>query len=199
MDADDELYVPLYALNAYLYCPHRMYREYVLSEWADNHMTVDARYRHARADTTSRRTDDDQVQSTRVWVKSDALRLAGIVDVVEEAGCDLYPVEYKRGRSGRWDNDRVQLCAQAICLEEQLGRPIRSGYVFYFSDRRREEVPFAPQLRQKTLETIQQVRAVLEGERVPAAVYSVKCRDCSMQPVCLPLETQRLKEWRETS
>ncbi|MGE5591413.1 MAG: CRISPR-associated protein Cas4 [Bacillota bacterium] len=196
---DDEQYVPLYALNAYLYCPHRMYREYVLNEWADNHLTVDARYRHARADSPSRRTDDDQVQSTRVWIKSEALRVAGIADVVEETAGLLYPVEYKRGRSGLWDNDRVQLCAQALCLEEQLHRSIDAGYVFYFTDRRREQIPFTAALREKTVQTIERVRAVLEGQVVPPAVYSVKCRDCSIQPVCLPLETQRLKEWRETS
>lgn len=221
MDADHELYVPLSALNAYLFCPHRMYREYVLGEWADNIHTVDAGLKHRRAHAETSRVDEEGRQWTRVWVKSEEHRLSGIVDVVEEpnaeggagdAGVDgseagdaggrargveaaVYPVEYKRGRRGNWLNDHVQLCAQAICLEEQLGRAVPRGFLWYFGSRAREPVEFTPELRQRTLAVARECLAVLEGSTVPPAVYhEAKCGGCSLQPLCLPRETQILRE-----
>lgn len=188
MDPDVEPYIPISALNAYLYCPHRLYREHVLHEWADNAFTVDAAFLHRHVDEPGRRGP----QTTRIWVKSERLRLVGIVDVVEEAG-ELVPVEYKRGRGGPWLNDAVQVCAQAMCLEEQTGRPVGHGYIWYARSRRRRRVAFDAVLRRRVEETVHAVRAVLAGEVVPPNAYGPRCDGCSLLPICLPVESAFLR------
>lgn len=195
LDADDELYVPIYAINTYLFCPHRAYREYVLGEWADNRFTVDAEIKHRRVHQAGRRTDQDTIQTTRVWIKSERLGLIGQVDIVEETDGDIHPVEYKRGRAPR-DNDRAQLCAQAMCLEEMLGQTIEFGEIFYFATRERVRIVFTRELRDLTLKTIGRVREVFEGHR-PPAVHSPKCEGCSIRPLCLPVETAILAAMEE--
>lgn len=207
MDPDDEVYVPLYALNAYLYCPHRAYREYVLCEWADNVHTVDAQIRHRRVHQgTPRRTAvaPDRAQTRRVAVRSDRYRIAGVVDVVEDVGGTVAPVEYKRGRGGPWPNDEAQLCAQALCLEEQTGQPVERGYLWYMQSRRRFPVEMSPELRARTERVIEEVRAVMEGREVPRARWEpARCLPCSHHPVCLPravdaLTTIDIGSWRRS-
>jgi len=188
VDPDDQLYVPLYALNAYQYCPHRAYREYVLGEWAHNVLTVDAEVKHRRIDEGGRHTTQaGRRQTRRVPVKSERYRLTGIVDVVEEGDGQLVPVEYKRGRAGPWPSDMVQLCAQVLCLEEQTGRSINHGYIWYMASRQRCRVDCDAGLRAKTLQVVSSVRRVLSGTEVPPAVYEPqRCEPCSLEPLCMP-------------
>jgi len=194
MDADEELYIPLSALNAYSYCPHRMYREHVLHEWEDNVFTVDGEIQHERAHTEGNFGDGDISQMTRVFVKSDRHRLVGIVDVVESRDGRLYPVEYKHGRKGKWFNDELQVCAQALCLEEQCGCSIDRGYIWYAGSRRRVEVLFTEALRRQVVEIAAAARRVYEGEMTPPAEPSRRCKGCSIRPLCLPVETRQLNQ-----
>jgi CRISPR-associated exonuclease Cas4 len=132
-----------------------------------------------------------------VYVWSDRLRVAGLADFIEERDDRLQPVEHKRGRMGKWLNDHIQLCAQAMCLEERTGQPIEGGQIFYWGNRRREDVVFTPELRARTEASVRRAFALLEaGQRPLPTQKRAKCRDCSLEPICLPQEVRRLM--RET-
>jgi len=126
---------------------------------------------------------------------------------VEESEDKLVPIEYKKGKMGEWLNDHVQLCAQALCLEEMLKCRIPLGYIFYFGSARREEVVFTEELRRHTEETIRLAFTLLEKGVLPPPlvgkqtrrtatalpVLHPKCRDCSLEPLCLPREVLALE------
>ena len=119
MDLPD--YLPLSYLNQLLYCERRFWYMYVLGELAVNAALLEGTLRHEHADQPGTERIEEGRVIRRLAVYSDRLRINGFCDLVEEAGGVLRPVEYKRGKQGRWDNDQVQLCAQALCLEEQHG------------------------------------------------------------------------------
>jgi CRISPR-associated exonuclease Cas4 len=197
-EAGEEL--ALSYLNALEYCPRRFYYECVLSEFIDNAHTLEGTLRHERSDSGQTTTEHELVTMWRVWIWSERLRLSGFADVVEEQHGLLTPVEYKKGKMGEWLNDHVQLCAQALCLEEMSGQAIARGYIFYFGSSRREEVVFSEALRKRTEETIRLAFTLLEqGELPPPLIGKItrrsalpalhpKCRDCSLEPLCLPRE-----------
>src|SRR5437879_999418 len=133
-------------LNALEYCPRRFYYECVLSEFIDNHHTLEGTLRHERSDSGQTTSDHGLVTMRRVWVWSHRLHLSGFADVVEEQDGQFIPIEYKKGKMGEWLNDHVQLCAQALCLEEMLQTTIPLGSIFYFGSARGEEVPFSEAL-----------------------------------------------------
>jgi CRISPR-associated exonuclease Cas4 len=131
----------------------------------------------------------------RVTVYLERLRINGICDLVEERGGTLRPVEYKHGKQGRWNNDQVQLCAQALCLEERTGRPVADGEIYYYRSRHRVEVPFTQVLRAETEAAVQRAWALLEAGNLPAHTRQrAHCDECSLEPICLPREVQRLLE-----
>jgi CRISPR-associated exonuclease Cas4 len=193
-------YLPLSMLNQLEYCERRFFLMHVQGEMEVNAPVLDGTQLHQRAHASAVATEGDVTTHRRVYVWSDRLRLSGFADVVEETvGADglpqLCPVEYKRGKMGRWLNDHVQLCAQTICLEEstaRLGQTLRieQGYLFYFGSRRREQVAFTPELRLRTEVAVQRAWALIAAGTLPAPTDKrAKCRDCSLQPVCLPLES----------
>jgi CRISPR-associated exonuclease Cas4 len=191
MDYPD--YLPISMLNQFEYCPRRFWYMFVLGEMVINEHVLEGILRHEHAHAPGRQTEDGEVVLRRVSVHSDQLRLNGYVDVVEEADGQLCPVEYKKGRMGRWLNDHVQLCAQALCLEEQTDRRVTYGYIFYFGSRRRDRVDFTPELRARTEASLRAVFELLERGQMPAPIDQVaKCRDCSLEPVCLPQEVKLL-------
>jgi len=104
-------------------------------------------------------------------------------------------VEYKRGRMGRWLNDHIQLCAQAICLEERTGQPVQRGEIFYWRSRRRVTVDITPELKARTEASVARAFALLEAGQIPSPLdRRAKCRDCSLEGICLPREVQLLAE-----
>ena len=116
-------YPPLSALNDLLYCERRCALHRIENVWVDNAHTVSGTYSHERADKPVEWKRGARREVHGIWLKSDRLRLIGKADVVEfhprPDGPDVpFPVEYKRGKRRKWDNDEVQLCAQALCLEE---------------------------------------------------------------------------------
>ncbi|MFZ5916081.1 MAG: CRISPR-associated protein Cas4 [Chloroflexota bacterium] len=199
-------YLPISMLNQLEYCARRFWLMFVQGEMEVNAPVLDGTLRHERAHTAGREREGDKEIHRRVYVYSDALRLVGFIDVLEEVDNQLVPVEYKRGRMGRWLNDHVQLCAQALCLEERLAadEPQASapderlsvasyGYVFYFGNRRRERVEFTAQLRQQTQASVARAFALLQaGEMPPPTEKRAKCHDCSLEPICLPREVSQL-------
>ncbi len=187
-------------LNALEYCPRRFYYECVLGEFLENHHTLEGTLRHERSDSGQTTTEHGLITMRRVWVWSKRLQVSGFADVVEERASQFTPVEYKKGKMGEWLNDHVQLCAQALCLEEMLGCTIPQGYIFYFGSARREEVLFSKELRQHTEETIRLAFTLIEQDELPPPLSGKttrrsslptlhpKCRDCSLEPLCLPRE-----------
>lgn len=196
-------------LNALEYCPRRFYYECVLSEFLDNAHVVEGMMRHGRADSGKTTSEEGVVTHRRVWVWSERLHLSGFADVVEEQDGQLTPIEYKKGKMGEWLNDSVQLCAQALCLEEMLGRELTHGYIFYFGSARREEVVFTEALRRHTEETIYIAFALMERDELPPPLVGKqakrgelpgmhpKCKDCSLEPLCLPREVLALERLEE--
>ena len=114
-------YIHISALNHYEYCPTRCYWIYVAGEFQDNAYTVEGEIIHENVHKTMKTTRGDLVQLRKVHVYSRKYGLIGFADLTEEKSGEFYPVEYKRGRRGDWKNDKLQLCAQALCLEEMIG------------------------------------------------------------------------------
>ncbi len=183
-------YLPLSYLNQLRYCPRRFWLMYCQSEMEINAPVLEGQFRHQRAHQPGVTWDEQgrQVRSVQVW--SDRLRLNGVADFIEERDGRLIPLEHKRGRMGQWLNDQVQLCAQALCLEERLGIPVLEGELFYWGNRRRERVRFDDSLRAETEATVHQAFDLLAAVRRPQPIdHPAKCRDCSLEPICLPRET----------
>lgn len=186
-------YIPISYLNALEYCPRRFYYEFALGEMIVNEHVLEGSLRHETVDAGGIRNEDGTLRQRRVYVYSERLRLVGFADLVEWTEGEWRPVEYKKGRMGKWLNDHVQLCAQALCLEERIGEPIDRGFVFYFGSRRREEVEFTPALRQRTESAIERAYALLAAGRLPDPIEEWrKCKDCSLEPLCLPREVRTL-------
>jgi CRISPR-associated exonuclease Cas4 len=193
MDYELPDYLPISMLNQLLYCSRRFWYMYVLGELAVNAPLLEGALRHQRADQPGAERIEEGRLVRRVAVYSDRLHISGFCDLVEDAGGVLRPVEYKRGKQGQWDNDQVQLCAQALCLEEQTGRPVPAGEIFYYRSRHRIEVPFTTELRADTVRAIEQAFALLEaGVLPPHTSQPARCRECSLEPICLPKEVQML-------
>ena len=189
-------YIPLAMLNALAYCARRFGYEYIQAEMLLNDHVVEGQIRHSGVDLVGTTWLPDVTQERRVYVWSERLRVAGFCDLVEYKQHTYYPVEYKKGRLNRWRNDHVQLCAQAICLEERMGIQIERGYIFSFAQRRREEVAFSAELRSETAqycELAQQLAA--RGQLPPPTTQRAKCPECSLQPLCLPSEIERLQRF----
>lgn len=186
-------YLPISYLNQLLYCERRFWYMYVLGELAVNAALLEGALRHEHADQPGAERMEEGRVVRRLAVFSDRLRINGFCDLVEEAGDVLRPVEYKRGKQGRWDNDQVQLCAQALCLEEQTGRPTPLGEIYYYRSRHRIEVPFTQELRAGTEAAIRRAYALLEaGALPPHTRQRARCGECSIEPICLPKETEQL-------
>lgn len=192
VDADDESrLLSLSALQHYLYCPRQCALIHIDGLWAENRLTIEGRHLHEKADSAEGRTRGGVRIARALWIRSTRLGIVGRADVVEfPATGPPRPVEYKRGRPKSIDSDRVQLCAQALCLEEMLGAAIDEGDLFYGRTRRREVVPFDMALRAKTVDTIARVRALIDLGVTPRAKYEKqKCDHCSLRDLCLPQGT----------
>jgi CRISPR-associated exonuclease Cas4 len=185
--------VPLAMMNALAYCPRRFVYEFVQGEMLLNEHVVEGSLLHEGVDVGGRVWRGEAVQERRVYVWSERLGLVGYCDVVEEREGLRYPVEYKKGRPNRWRNDHVQLCAQAMCLEERSGGAIGGGEIFYFSVRRREEVVFSAELRAEVERLAAEAHRLASGGVLPLPLEQrARCRECSLQPMCLPDEVRLL-------
>lgn len=198
MDEYDD-YVLISALNQYNYCPLRCYWMFVEHEYADNAHTIEGTLGHLRVHTEGQTSRGDLFQLRSIYLYSKRYGLCGKSDLVEERDGALYPVEYKKGRLGTWTNDALQLCAQALCLEDMLeeahGTPmhIPQGYLYYASTARRKAVPLTDDLRALTLQTADAVRTLLRTGQRPEVDYNPRCKGCSVHHICLPRETAVLR------
>jgi CRISPR-associated exonuclease Cas4 len=189
----NEDYLPLAYLNAWEYCPRRFYLEYVLGEMSDNEHIILGRHIHRNINEEGTIQEGETLIHQQQWVWSDRLKVAGIIDAVEECDGQLVPVEYKKGKMAQHLNDHFQLCAAALCIEERTGRTLAYGEIFYHTNRRRQTVAFTPQLRQMTEQAI--VLAQLASQTImPAPIDNTKkCLSCSLKEICLPFEVKQLR------
>jgi len=191
--------LPISSLNALEYCPRKFYYQFVQGETLVNEFVLEGTLVHQRVHQPGAHTTaEGEMQTTQMYLYSEALRLSGFADVIEERAGVLVPVEYKRGQQGQWLNDHIQLCAQALCLEErQPGKlPLPYGYIFYVGSRRRVQVHFTQQLRAKTRAAIARALQVATLKTPPPPLsgkMAARCPNCSLLPLCLPEEVRLLQ------
>lgn len=199
-------YIPISALQHYLYCPRQCALIHLEQCWVENVHTAAGRIEHAKVHSDSSEKRGPRKAVTGLQISSARLGISGIADMVDfHLEGDVwhpYPVEYKHGRPKHHDSDRVQLCAQAMCLEEMLGLTIPEGALFYWKPRRREIVAFDAALRKMTGDTVSAIRAMLAGGTTPPPpdARSIKrlCPDCSLQEACMPEKSgQSAKKYLE--
>lgn len=197
---EDDL-IPLSALQHYLYCPRQCALIHLEQQWSENRQTAEGRLLHERTDRPQAERRHGVRTVTAMPLTSLEHGITGIADVVEfhrEAqGERVFPVEYKRGRPKAHRADEVQLCAQALCLEEMLAQHVPSGALFYCQTRRRTEVLFDHELRELTLRTIAGVREMRVSGITPLARHEARrCDGCSLIDLCQPrLSGRRVGEW----
>ena len=187
---DDDL-IPISALQHYLYCPRQCALIHIERLWAESRHTAEGRLLHERADRPHSEKRKGVRTVTAMPLLHPDLRITGVADVVEfhrdASGERVLPVEYKRGRPKAHRADEVQLCAQALCLEAMLDKPVAQGALFYGQTRRRKDVPIDDTLRALTRTVIDETRAMIDSGRTPSAVYDAKrCDACSLIDLCQP-------------
>lgn len=188
------------AIQHYSYCPRQcalIHREQVFDE---NTFTLKGRYAHERVDERHDQKENDVKQVTSLSVWSDKLEITGICDLVEFIDDVPFPVEYKFGRKQKAQiHDELQLCAQAMCLEEMLGVPVPEGSIFHYSSRTRRTVTFSNRHREKVKSIIFEIRELLMEEQLPPAVNDARCENCSLIDACMPELTNARKtyEWTQ--
>lgn len=196
----EETFLALSGIQHFAFCRRQWALIHLEQAWAENYLTATGRAMHQRAhDETSRERRGDLLIVRGLAVHSNRLRISGKCDVVEfrqdddgcelagEAGCwKAAPVEYKRGKSKSIDADRLQLCAQAMCLEEMLCSDIGVGYLFYGKTRSREMVRFSKDLRDAVADIVAEMHALFSRGHTPSPRPSKTCRSCSLLGVCLP-------------
>ncbi|MDF1815421.1 MAG: CRISPR-associated protein Cas4 [Verrucomicrobiales bacterium] len=182
--------LPLSGLQHYLYCPRQFALIHVEQQWAENQFTAEGNVMHEKAHSgADEHRVGEGVKITRsIPVKSEEMGLSGQCDIVEfHKSGDVIPVEYKRGKPKDHSADEVQLCAQAMCLEEMLGCTIPLGYLFYGKRKRRTPIELNEQLRQLTRRTAEAFHHLFASGETPEAVYeSRKCGACSLVEICQP-------------
>ncbi|HTU18460.1 MAG TPA: CRISPR-associated endonuclease Cas1, partial [Gemmataceae bacterium] len=204
MTATESALIPLRALNQVTYCPRLYYLQYVDCVMPVNEHVESGLHDHRRVDASvlanKTRKEGDADRSRGVHLSSETLGITSILDVIEEKRGESYPVETKHGAAPRdddgrpttWDNDAVQLCGQALLMEEAFGAPVERGFQFYAGTRERVEVRFTDELRAKTRAAIDECRRLSALDAPPDPLPSElrhRCFGCSLAPVCLPEET----------
>jgi CRISPR-associated exonuclease Cas4 len=179
--------LPISALQHLLYCERQCALIHVERLWAENRFTAGGSILHKKAHGGKTSTRPESRTTRALPLRSLELGLHGVADIVQQKrGEPLLPVEYKRGRRKSNDCDRVQLCAQALCLEEMTGETIPRGELFYGKTRHRVVVEMTSELRALTVQTAQRLHSLIESGRTPNAIYGRKCDRCSLQALCRP-------------
>lgn len=190
MEDDDDL-IQLSALQHWLVCPRQCALIHLEQLWQDNEATAEGNVLHQAVDRAGEESRHGVRRVTGLPLRSVRLGLSGRADVVEfrpgpDSGEVPYPIEHKRGREKQDDRDKVQLCAQAMCLEEALGVAVPEGALFYAATRRRQVVAFDECLRRRVEDAAAGIRAMLLSGRTPPPVAVQSCGGCSLADLCLP-------------
>jgi CRISPR-associated exonuclease Cas4 len=186
MEEDRDL-LPISALQHLQFCERQCALIHLEGLWAENRRTVEGRLLHQRVHDAGTTVRGAARHERGLQLCSHRLGLFGISDMVEfAAGSPPRPIEYKRGRPKAHDADEVQLCAQALCLEEMLACVVPAGVLFYGTIRRRVEVAFSADLRARTEAAARRLHELIAAGCTPTARREPKCERCSLLQVCLP-------------
>lgn len=186
MFSDSDL-LPVSALQHYVYCPRQCALIHVEQQWTENRFTAEGRSQHNRVDRSDHEIRDGIRTEYAVPIRSLKLGLVGKADAVEYHPSMIFPVEHKRGRPKPTHCDWVQLCAQALCLEEMMDTHILEGAIFYGRPRRRQVVEFTDGLRDETKQVIADLHKLINSGQTPKAEYEKKkCSACSLFVNCMP-------------
>jgi len=204
--------LPLSGVQHVVFCERQAALVHVEQVWADNAFTIDGSHRHrgVHEEAPRRERRGDLLIVRGLALRSLELGLSGIADVVEfhrvasggvaipgaRGSWQPYPVEYKRGRRKRHRADEVQLCAQALCLEEMLDVPVVEGALFYGKEQRRMELHLDAELRELTAEAARRLRELVDQGFTPPASKEKKCDTCSLLGLCMPEAMTRRRSAR---
>ena len=200
MEFSEEDWLQLSGLQHFAFCRRQWALIHIENQWAENYRTVDGQLMHEHVhDPMSRESRGDRLTVKGLAVHSTELGISGQCDAVEfyrdSTGVPLrdreglwlpYPVEYKRGKPKEHSADELQLCAQAMCLEEMLGCEIRKGCLFYGEIRRRIEVPLGEEIRKQVKEAFREMHQYYERKHTPMVKRTKACNACSLKDLCLP-------------
>ena len=188
---NEEDFIPLSALEHYAYCPRQCALIHVEQVFDENVFTLRGRAVHENVDEPgTQEAEGIRVErALPLWCRR--YGLTGKADIVEFREGVPYPVDYKHGARRAKEHDDLQLCGQALCLEEMTGRTVPKGAIYHFSSRRRREVLFSPALRDKTIRVVEEVRAMLLSKTLPPACNDARCANCSLVEACMPALAER--------
>lgn len=209
MKTEDNLLM-LSALQHLLFCERQCALIHIEQLWIENRFTAEGRVMHDRVHSSGSESRGNVRIEFSVPIRSFELGVTGQADVVEYQLIDIrnvtvlnekivlpvkgkpekcrqpFPVEYKRGKPKKGNYDKVQLCAQALCLEEMTGISVPNGALFYGKNKRRQEVVFDTAIREETIEAAKRLHDLIDSGRTPAPVYAKKCDTCSFFDICMP-------------
>ncbi len=196
-------FIMISALQHYVYCPRQCGLIHVDDVWQENLFTTRGNILHEKVDTDTYETRGAVKTVRGLRIHSFYYGIVGRCDVVEfrenQNGKIVLPVEYKSGEPKEDISDKVQLCAQVLCMEEMLNTKITQGAFFYGKIRRRNIVEIDISLRSKTENIINSVREIVSSQKIPSAEYKAKCRNCSLYSVCQPkaMNKRKIKNYIE--
>jgi len=200
MFREDEL-LPLSGLQHFVFCPRQWALIHIEQQWVENRLTVEGKVLHKKVDEGKPESRDGYRIERSIALRSFSLGLTGKADVVEyplDRKSPPVPVEYKRGKVKDHDADLVQLCAQALCLEEMTGQSIVEGAIFYGEPRRRIRVEIDEVLREKTRTVAADMHRLYRLAETPAPEFGPKCKNCSLIEICEPKPIGRggiVRDW----
>ena len=188
--------IQLSALQHYAFCPRQCALIHVEQVWLENRLTAEGRIMHEHVHEEGSESRGDVRIERGTALRSLELGIIGKADVIEyhrqsNGSWQAFPVEYKRGKPKLDDNDKIQLCAQAMCLEEMLNVHIPAGALFYGKTRRRLDVTFDEALRRETRDAASLTRELIALGKTPKPVYSKRCESCSFIGECIPKTIQK--------
>ncbi len=198
MYTEDDL-VQLSALQHVVFCERQCALIHIEQLWSENVLTAEGKIMHDKVDTANRESRGSIRIEYGVPMRSLRLGLIGKADVVEfhRQGEKWipFPVEYKRGKPKHDDSDKVQLCAQALCLEEMMNVDVPEGALFYGQTRHRHDVRFDSALRTVMEDAAKRLHGLIELGITPKAEYSAKCKKCSLVELCLPKASRKASNY----
>jgi CRISPR-associated exonuclease Cas4 len=187
---NDNDFLAISALQHYAYCPRQFALIHVEQAWEENRFTAEGNLLHERVDTGVAETRKDVRYERSVLLHSEHYGLTGkmdLLEIIDGNPLQYFPVEYKRGKPKIEDWDRIQVCAQALCLEEMRNIEVSEGAIWYWEVRRREPIEIDVRLRATTIDVIEGARKILvSGKTPPPTDNKKRCRGCSLVDLCEP-------------
>lgn len=178
--------VMISALEHWSYCPRQCALIHLEQTFDENIYTMKGHMLHERVDEEDSELRGNVRIERAVPLWSTRLGLVGRADAVEFHDQVPFPIEYKVGPRRKWGHDDLQLCAQALCLEEMTGQMVPRGAIYHHGPRRRRDVVFDEPLRQRVVEAVADIRQMLIASTLPPAVNDARCHQCSLKDSCLP-------------